>query len=254
MRLTPGKAEIIGFFVADGSLQESHISFWGHITEDMSYYDTVLKPLFLKEFNFLARPHKKPSNSVYGFYVCNRRILDYFIKELRISPGNKTYVVRIPKIIMNSDKEAIWTSFIRGFADGDGNFNCGRYTGDAYRPILRVLHTRPRIQLRSVSKNLIADIAELLVRLDIKYTIHRTKARKESEHEAYTLQICRRESIEKWMEIINFNNPTQKTKYHIFKKHGFLPPYTTMVQRLSILKGETCPLSYYFCGPVAQSG
>ena len=115
INLNKNIAELAGIFAADGSIQKAHICFWGNITEDREYYNKVIRSLFKKSFNIDVNPHDKKSNSVHRFYVCNREIIKYFSKYLGFNFGNKTYSVRIPKIIMQSNNTEIWASFIRGF-------------------------------------------------------------------------------------------------------------------------------------------
>ena len=75
-------AELAGLFAADGSMQQKHLCFWGNISEDRDYYDFVIKKLFIEAFNINVRLHEKKSNSVYGFYICDRKVLVCFNKYL----------------------------------------------------------------------------------------------------------------------------------------------------------------------------
>jgi len=74
-KITKGLAEIAGFFAADGSMQKNHISFWGNPGTDKEFYDKYLRKLFWHTFSFQINPHEKKSNSVYGFYICDRKII-----------------------------------------------------------------------------------------------------------------------------------------------------------------------------------
>lgn len=251
--ITPETAEIAGIFAADGSMQKNHISFWGNSTEDVDYYDNVLKKLFKMSFNIEINPHHKPSNSVYGFNICKKEVIDYFNKSLDFKIGSKTYTVKVPKSIMQSKDTEIWCSFLRGFSDCDGtlNFDKRYYTCKA---ILKIIHTYPRIQLKSVSLNIIKDMSELLNRLEIKHFICSYKSKRENEKVAYFIQISGKERLEKWMENIGFNNPSKRTKYDIFKRYGFVPANTKINERYDMLNGDLSPWSFYQNGPVAQLG
>lgn len=250
-KLNANIAEIVGFFVADGCLQKNYICFWGNLSEDRNFYDYYLKKLFKQSFDINIKPHEKKSNSVYGFYVCNKEILNFFKKDLGFNPGSKTYSVRVPEIIMGNEDNLIIAAFIRGFCAGDGCLTFGKCYGNC-KEILSKINTYPRIQLVSVSKDLIEDISVLLNRLGIKHFISKRNSRKVNEVDSYLLQISGKKRLEKWMEIIGFSNANHQTKYEIFKKHGFVPPFTTYEDRKKILKGEICPFSFY--GPVAQPG
>ncbi len=251
MEITPELVEIVGFFVADGSLQKNYICFWGNISEDRHFYDIHLKNLFKVAFNVEINPHEKKSNSVYGFYVCKRGVLDFFKEPLGFNVGSKTYIVRVPKIILNSNNKEIISAFIRGFCAGDGCLTFGKCYGNC-RKILSQIHTYPGIQLISVSYNLIKDISFLLDKLDIQHFISKRNSRKVNEVDSYLLQISGKLRLSKWVKLIGFSNDNHQSKYEIFKKHGFVPPFTTYEDRKKILRGELDPYSFY--GPVAQPG
>mgnify|MGYP006312776507 CR=1 FL=1 len=44
-KINPGIAELAGFFAADGSMSENHISFWGNPESDKLFYDFYLKKI-----------------------------------------------------------------------------------------------------------------------------------------------------------------------------------------------------------------
>ncbi len=237
-------AELAGLFAADGSMQKGHISFWGNIREDREYYDNVIRPLFKKAFDIEVRPHEKASNSVYGFYVCKKRVIKFFNEDLGFPYGKKTYTVRVPKRILRSSDLEILSSFLRGFSDGDGNLNFGKKYGKCQK-ILKIINTYPRIHLTSVSVPLIDDLSFLLSQLDINHTISKIRARKSNESDSRRIEIRGKPRVKKWMEIVGFSNPVQTTRYEIFKKHDFVPVYTTLIQRKAILRGEIDPWSFY---------
>lgn len=242
--ITPEIAEIAGIFAADGSMQKNHICFWGNIREDVEYYNGTIKTLFKKAFNIDINPHPKKSNSVYGFYICNKKIIRYFNEVLGFSFGNKTYTVRIPKIIMDSKDPKIWTSFIRGVFDNDGCLNFDKRRGTC-QEILKIIHTYPRIHLASTSHNLIKDIVELLERIKIPHCYGLIRKGKKNKKDYLLLQVSGNSRLENWMNLIGFNNPVQITRYEIFKKHGFVPVNTDIVTRKKILKGEIDPWNFY---------
>ena len=51
--------------------------------------------------------------------------------------------------------------------------------------------------------------------------------------------------LEYWMKSIGFNSRKHLTKYLIWKKSGFCPPYTSLPQREQILNEELDPYSFY---------
>jgi len=226
---------------ADGCIQKNYLCMWGNITEDRLYYDQHVVPLFEKEFKIILNPHEKKSNAVYGFYLCNKKLVEELSKELNFKEGNKTYSVRIPGKIMESSKKGVKCAFIRGFADCDGCLNFSRSYGK-YNNFKKTFHHYPRILLSSASKNLMIDLSRLLKECEIKHFI-----RKNGKNQLLEIKGVSR--LEKWMELIGFSNPVQKTKYLIWKEYGFMPPKTSLNERFKILGGEINPQEYY--GPIA---
>lgn len=53
-----------------------------------------------------------------------------------------------------------------------------------------------------------------------------------------------------WFKEIGFNSSKHLTKYEIWKRFGFCPPNTNIIERRNILKGKININSYYQ-GPVA---
>jgi hypothetical protein len=242
--ITVESAELAGIFAADGSMQKQHISFWGNITEDKDHYNQTIKRLFRAAFQIDINPHEKASNSVYGFYVCDKKVIKYFNEFLGFKFGNKTYTVQIPNVIMKSENPEIWSAFIRGFCDSDGSLNFDKRRGKC-RDLLKIIHTYPRIQIKSASPHICSDISILLNRLSINHIVCRINSRKPNEKDQTLVQISGKKRLEDWINKVGFNNPVNQTRYEIFKKHGFVPPRTTIAQRKDIIAGFIDPWKFY---------
>lgn len=242
MNLTPELAEVLGIFAADGSMQDNHICMWGNITEDKEYYDKTVCPLFSKIFNKNIIAHEKKSNSVYGFYLCNKEAVE-FLKNLGFSK-RKTYSVKVPKVILESSNPSILATFVRGFSDCDGGISLMKRKGK-YKEFKRKFNTYPRIKIISVSEEIIKEISNILGRLNIDHTVYIGKSRKSTEKDSYLISVRGIERIENWMNKIGFNNPAQYSRYLVWKKFGFCPPKSTLEQRQLILSDKLDPYSFY---------
>jgi hypothetical protein len=243
-KITSAISELAGVFAADGSMQEKHLCFWGNPKEDREFYDNHLTSLFKQAFNIDIKPHEKPSNSVYGFYVCDSKIINFFHTSLGFPFGKKTYTVAVPRnIFCNVDRE-VQCAFLRGFFAGDGCLNFDKRYG-TYQKILRVIHTYPRIQIKCVSENLIYDMSVMLNRLGIHNFIARKISKKANEVDSYMLQISGVTRMEKWVKQIGFSNHNHLSKYEIFKKHGFVPSNLAYKEKIMILEGKLNPWSFY---------
>ncbi len=197
--ITAETAELAGIFAADGSMQKEHICFWGNPEADRLFYDERLKKLFRKAFNVEIRPHEKESNFVYGFYVCNKKVVRFFNEVLGFPIGNKTYSVKVPDKIYKSNEESIVASFIRSFFAGDGCLNFDkRYSKD--QRILKIIHTYPRLQIKSVSKNIIDQLSKMLNDLAIRNFVSDKPSKNKNEVDSYMLQISGKAMLERWVE------------------------------------------------------
>lgn len=242
MKLTKELAEILGMFAADGCLQKDYICMWGNIYEDKDYYDNIVCPLYSRVLNKKIVAHEKKSNSVYGFYVCSKDIVEMF-RGFGFT-NNKTYSVEIPQMIKDSDSKEILAAFVRGYADCDGCFSLMKRKGK-YSQFKLKFNTYPRIEISSVSEKVISQIGCVLNRLGIDYRINIGKSKIVREVLRYKIMIRGPERIEKFMQIVGFNNPAQHTRYLVWKKFGFCPPKIGVVQRKLILKGELNPADFY---------
>jgi len=240
MILTKELAEIFGMFAADGCLQEDYICLWGNIFEDKDYYNKFICPLFSKVFKKEIVAHEKKSNSVYGFYVCDKEIIQAFKEAGFIR--NKTYSVKVPQFILESDNPKIQSAFIRGFTDCDGCISFMKRKGK-YCEFKRKFHTYPRIFIKVTSSNIIDDISLMLNKLDIKHTKCIIKSHKSNEKDAYQINIRGVERIEDWMKKIGFSNPSKQIKYEIWKKFGTCPPKITLGQKKLILQNKIDPFT-----------
>lgn len=241
--LTKELAEILGMFAADGSLQEDHICMWGNIYEEREYYDEIVCKLFSQVFNKEIHAHEKKSNSVYGFYVCDRNVVR-LLKELGFSK-NKTHIVKVPKEIIQSKDPKVIAAFIRGFVDCDGCLTFMKRREKGYSKFKRKFHAYPRILIGGVSKRMIEDLSYLLKDLKMEHSLHIKKSKKINEKDQGIITIRGKTRLEKWNKLIGFNNHSKTTKYFVWKRFGFCPTNINIKQRQSILNNELNPYDFY---------
>lgn len=242
--ITPKLSELAGIFAADGSMQRGHVCFWGNPESDRSYYDCHLKYLFWKTFNIKIRPHDKKSNSVYGFYICNRNVIEFFHNILGFPIGKKTYSLEVPKLIYQTVNNEVISAFLRGFFAGDGCLNFDKRYGNC-QEILRIIHTYPRIQIKCVSRNIIYQLSDMLRRLDLRNFVTKSSGKKKNEVDSYMIQVSGKLMLERWVNKVGFSNPNHSSRYEIFKKYGLVPPNTSYKERIKLLKGLKSPWYFY---------
>ena len=184
----------------------------------------------------------KPSNSVYGFYICKPLIIKFFNEILEFPFGKKTYTVRVPTKVL--ENQYLYTSFIRGFADNDGGIYFGKRKA-GYSKFKQTRHTYPRICLTSVSREIMEQIKGMMDKLDIECTLVWNKPGKKQRVPYYRIFIRGDRRVRKWMELIGFNNPCHLTKVRIWERFGFCPPFTNVMQRKEILEDQRDVREWY---------
>jgi len=239
MKITKEFSEILGMFAADGCLQDNYICMWGNILEDKEYYDKIVCPLFSGVLNKKIIAHEKKSNSVYGFYICGKEIVNSF-RSLGFS-NKKTYDVKIPKEIIESEDKKVISAFIRGFADCDGCLTFMKRKEKGYSKFKQKFHTYPRIFIRIASENMINDLSYLLNKLKIDHSTYIQKSKHKNWADMNIICIRGKTRVEKWMDKIGFNNHAKTTKYNIWKRYGFCPNNININKRNLILKNELNP-------------
>jgi hypothetical protein len=232
-------AEIMGICLGDGCIsinkRYSELAILGDINEERIYYDEWVIPLlnrnlFLPLTNKEIKAKEYPKMGVYGIIAFNKNVVDYLLLQgLKPSPKISHGV---PKIIKESDFRK-QKRFIRGVFDTDGSV----FFEKNYASKSKV-HSRMRIKLESVSKELVNDCIEIC--RDMGYKPYRRKPYKGKKdlNMKYGFTIQRKEDLIKWIEEIGFKSPKHATKIEIWKNLGYCPPYTTLDERMVSLSAK----------------
>ena len=242
-------AEIVGLSFGDGSLtrrktrNKLRFQLRGDMSEDREHYNSYIIPLFNvnvtlplvnKETSIVESNKNKRS---YGIAIESNEV-GIFLNECGIPIGRKLELI-IPQWIKSKRKNTIY--FLRGFFDTDGTIFCQK--NYSLKKIKK--HTQIRLKLSTTSKRLAEDLKEMLDILRIKNFFKTDIKKKKNEKTAYHIEVDGGINIDKWFRIIGSKNPKHITKYLVWKKFGFCPPFTTLSQRKEILAGELNPSSFY---------
>ncbi len=239
MELTPEIAEICGIHAGDGYMRirkgnKGEIDISGHL-EEKDYYDEHVIPLFNKIFN-LDIKGKKFSRGSYGFVNYKKEIRNALI-NFGFPAGKKSNIVKVPSQILESGNHILYSKFLRGIFDTDGNL----YFRKSYAGVNKFnknYNHYPIIKIVSVSKYLIEGIIKMLLEMDIVFYYHSRDSKKLNEHRKHYISISGIDDLEKWMKIIGIKNPVKLSRYLVWKKFEFCPPNTTLEQRKNILNGK----------------
>lgn len=236
----PEMVEILGAFIGDGWIESDKDALYiaGNPTEDKDYYDNYLGPLFSKRFTEV-KPRIFQYWKVYGIATYKKAVINKAI-NLGFQIGNKCLIAEIPKYILNHKNEEVIKAVLRGVFDADGSFWCERSRASTSTEWKRTHNYHPELRITSCSKRLLEQIQFLLYRLGIESKIVQKAVKgfknNRNINNSYALNIRKKSEIEKWFKIIGTNNPRHQTRYSVWKKLGYLPPNTTINERIEILK------------------
>jgi len=229
-------AELLGIHIGDGCISKnkrySEYYLGGDIKEEKEYHDKWVSSLFNKKvmiplLNKKINYKEHPKVGVYGFYIFNDKIVNFFEKQ-GMCVGTKIGV-RVPKDIIKSKKFSL--RFLRGLFDTDGNIYF-----DKNRSCKNPINNRPLIKIDSVSKGLIDDVFIMIKKLGLNPRLKNPYQGKRDKNKVHTVVLYRNKDIDYYINEIGFKNPKHYTKWQVFKKLGYCLPKTTLSQRRDILK------------------
>lgn len=187
---TPEKAYFLGLLYADGCISTS-VSIY--LTEEDKYILECLQQNFpFFNLRFVKRANNKNKD---GFLLCkSSRILTTDLIKQGV-PRRKSYENKEQLFFPNIDRK-LYSSFIRGFFDGDGS----AFT----------IPSRPngvRVEICCVSLNFITQLKQVLEELEIECLLYDKQPNgKDRKQIMYRLYIVKSSSVIKFRELIYSDN------------------------------------------------
>lgn len=246
-RLTPKLGYLVGIHIGDGcmniykrmKIKDYRIEYSGHIIDEKEFHTQIIGPIFKELFNkeVSLQYDKRIGHSNIRTYLRSKGILTFLNKVMGIPLGPKNRI-DIPQIIKKSNNE-IKKEFIKGLSDTESCLT--------FKKRHRKKHYYPTISISNQSKKLIKNTEKLLKLFEINSSssydiLSLRNGKKTTRHDIY---IYGKDNLNKWMKLIGFNSTKHLTKYETWKKFGFCPPNTNILQRQKILKGEIDINSFY---------
>jgi intein/homing endonuclease len=164
MELTCEMSELIGSIIGDGNIyngKQSYVELTGHPTEELTYFNSRLKPIISQELNYNVRLFLHSRGLKFRI---NSKKFVLWLKSLGIPTGkSKGRNALIPANICSSWE--LSKSCIRGIFDADGSVYFDK----------RATYSRPypRIALYMINKNLILQISKILKEQGFNPTLSR---------------------------------------------------------------------------------
>jgi len=244
--LSEDLAYLVGVHIGDGTMNiyrkprlvEYKQGIFGHAINDKDFHLLVLLPLFEKLFNF--RPKTRMNcHGCHSIYFTSKAITTFFNKCLDLPLGKKSEVIDIPKFIQLAGPK-YYLECIRGVFDTDFILS--------FKNKNKTVHNYPIIELKTSSSKLVVTISELLNDIGISnFTSKRLidDPRFKSITKQFVVTSSGRKNLKKWFELISSKNPSYLSRYAVYRKYGFCPPYTNYEERKKILLGQIDPREYY---------
>lgn len=192
--------ELIGAIIGDGYVDSHvdekgkskyHIQIVGNSTLDKDYLlitlSTIAKNVFGINTNHYFRKDKKALN----LNLHSKQLFVLLTKRFGFPIGPKTFTIKIPEEIMNSEEKFVFAT-IRGIFDTDGCVFLDK------RKIYNKIY--PRISLQTVSEPLFLQLKGFLSKHFSLYTYHNIKRHN------YYVEVYGHKQVEKWMKLIGFSN------------------------------------------------
>tara|TARA_B100002003_G_scaffold214670_1_gene213034 strand:- start:2 stop:664 length:663 start_codon:yes stop_codon:yes gene_type:complete len=203
-------AELIGMHIGDGTLYKTNWSLvWelrGGLNEKDYYFNNV-KPLLesiFKNLEFYPKFRSGGKNGCFGIQTSKKDVTNLFL-QFGFKPGRKTHTVKVPEYIYQSNIK-IKLAFLRGIFDTDGCIRFDRINNQK-------LHTYPRVEIGSASKDLRDGLARLLKILGFRYFIW--------GKDCYMICVGGKEQSTKWFKIIKPANKKHLNRFNFWMENGY---------------------------------
>lgn len=182
-------AQVIGYYVGDGSYEKDRISFSEGNKDLALYYKRLLNKVLRIKTSFRFRKNK----NYYQLRVTSRAIARFF-KEISKNEINK---------VICSSKNNVIASFLRGIFDAEG-YTSGRY-----------------LSIGMNNKKVIGQIQMLFLRFGIisSLNVYDNKCNPYSNNKRYTLNIGEKKSIISFLKNIGFSSTIKNNEIRSILKN-----------------------------------
>ena len=221
-------AELLGIILGDGNISKKgyKLTISGN-TEDLLYHETRVIPLIKKYFDVKPKVYKLKNKNSINTEFYSKSLINLLLR-LGLQKGRKENL-KIPSIVHNNLDT--YRYFLRGLFDTDGTIKFSKQN--------KGINYYPRIEISQKPSKMTYDLKNLIKACQFNFSFcvsdnSRGYLKKDSHLAVY--QVSGKENLYRWFKIVKPQNPIHITKYMVWKKFGFCRPYTTLKERIDILK------------------
>lgn len=200
-------AELVGIILGDGSLniydKHKRLQITMHSIDDLAYSNYITS-LFLDLFNQKPIIKFRKNENTLDLQIFKRDIIKYFL-EIGLVNSPKLNRAIIPHIFL---KEELKKYVLRGLFDTDGSLVITNNNGKIY----------PRLEIKICESPMKYQIINMLNELGFKFGVYNINTHQ------IRIQMNGRSQLEKWVQLIGFNNPKHINKIKKVAGEGFEPP------------------------------
>lgn len=101
------------------------------------------------------------------------------------------------------------------------------------------MYSSPVISIKMKSQKFIEQLSNILKELEFTFSLYPDRyfdKRNNKTSTRYSINLARKENLERYIKLIGFSNPRHLTKLEIFNKNGYYTPRTSYKNRKILLE------------------
>lgn len=200
-------AEEVGIHIGDGSMnfylnkgkEKGLFQLRGHIVDDREYYVNYLKEFYYQLFGVKVSIREMKADGVLGFQLWSDELVSF--KKFIGLPLGKKRNIQIPSVFLKNEKFKI--SVLRGIFDTDGCIYLQKKRKTLY----------PRVEFRTTSLPLGAQIIRILKDINIRAALYLIKRKNKNWQDLVCISVCGLERVKKFFKLVKPHNPKHIAKF-----------------------------------------
>jgi len=199
-----------GYHLGDGHLQIHNrvhrVTYCGDSRKDTAFCERILPKIIWQLYKVRPRIYKRKHENTILVVVNSKKVVEEKIR-LGLPAGNKLKLQAVPVWISNE----LVPHFICGLADADFSVT--------FKKNRKGIACEPRIEYFTNNKVLAEFVRNNLQKLGFRLAFEDTFSH--NKYKEYRIRMYGKAMLNKWMELIGFQNPKHLRKIKTFQKLGY---------------------------------